>query len=87
MKLQAVFWDYPQFQDEKHLRQFLDANKHEQSYYWVMNRFLEHGRVVDTFKFFTLKEIAAGLNKLKLNPYSRQKWTRLLEVYDSSERR
>lgn len=84
MKLQAVFWDYPQFQDEAELRTFLQKNKQGQAYYWVMSRFLEHGRVVDTFSFFSLKEIATHLSKLKLSRYNQQKWQRLLQVYGSA---
>ena len=81
MKLQAVFWDYPQFLDEDYLKTFLRQNMEEQIYYWVMGRFLEHGRVVDTWHFFNLREIAVNLPKLKLSPYSQRKWKRLLEVY------
>ncbi len=84
MQLQAVFWDYPQFQDEDKLRQFLQQNGQQQVYYWIMTRFLEHGRVVDTFGFFSLKEIAAHLKQLRLSQYSRRKWQRLLEVYGSA---
>jgi len=84
MKLQAVFWDYPQFLDEDYLRVFLRRNVEEQIYYWVMCRFLEHGRVVDTWRFFSLKEIAVNLHKLKLSPYNQRKWNRLWEVYDSA---
>ena len=84
MKLQAVFWDYPQFLDEDYLRVFLRRNVEEQIYYWVMSRFLEHGRVVDVLRFFSWKEIAVNLRKLKLSPYNQRKWKRLLEVYDSA---
>ncbi len=84
MKLQAVFWDYPQFQDENKLRKFLQQNKQQPVYYWIMTRFLEHGRVVDTFGFFNLEEIAKHLNQLRLSQYSRQKWQRLLEVYGAA---
>lgn len=84
MKLQAVFWDYPQFLQEDFLRAFLRQNKNNPTYYWVMNRFLEHGRVVDTFSLFSLKEIASSLHRLKLSKYSQQKWQRLLQVYESA---
>jgi len=84
MKLQAVFWDYPQFLDEDYLRAFLRRNKQRQIYYWVMSRFLEHGRVVDTLSFFGLKETASHLHELDLSPYNQRKWQRLLEVYASA---
>lgn len=84
MKLQAVFWDYPQFLDEYFLREFLQSNKNNHAYLWVMNRFLEHGRVVDTFRFFGLKEISSNLQNLKLSKYSRTKWQRLLQIYGSA---
>ena len=82
MKLQAVFWDYPQFLDEAYLRAFLQKNAGNQLYYWAMNRLLEHGRVIDTFAFFRPEEIAANWHKLKLSEYNQRKWHRLLEVYD-----
>lgn len=84
MKLQAVFWDYPEFQGEESLRKFLQSNEKNQMYNWAMTRFLEHGRVVDTFKYFSLEEISVNLEKLKLSQYARGKWQRLLEVYDSA---
>jgi len=84
MKLQAIFWDYPQFQEEDFLRAFLRKSSNNQTYYWIMTRFLEHGRVIDTLSFFSLKEIASNLPKLKLSQYSQRKWTRLLEVYDAA---
>ncbi|MFQ5649423.1 MAG: hypothetical protein ACE5IY_05730 [bacterium] len=84
MKLQAVFWDYPQFQQEAHLRAFLQQNANNQIYYWTMTRFLEHGRVIDTLSFFDLKEIASNLHKLKLSQYNQRKWKRLLEVYHAA---
>jgi hypothetical protein len=84
MKLEAVFWDYPQFLDEKYLYEFIKANKNTDLYFWFMNRFLEHGRVIDTFHFFNIKEISNNLHKLKLTEYSRKKWNRLIEVYDNA---
>ena len=73
MKLQAVFWDYPQFQQEDHLLPFLRQNSSNQAYYWILARFLEHGRVIDTLSFFSLKEIASNLHKLKTQPIQFQK--------------
>ncbi len=67
-----VFWDYPKFRD---------GDKKEQSaYYWVMNRFLQYGRVVDTFSFFDIKEISTELGNMQLPEYALKKWKRLIEV-------
>ncbi len=79
--LDAVFWDYPRFRDEMFLRDFLERNRDNDGYRWVLARFLEHGRVVDTFRFFTAGEIAAGMDRIKISSYARKKWTRMLEVY------
>lgn len=87
MKLQAVFWDYPQFLDESHLNSILNSKKGSDIYWWIMKRFLEHGRVVDVLKFFTIQEISQSLEKLKLTDYATQKWKRLIEVYSAPERK
>lgn len=79
--LEAVFWDYPELTSEDRLSQFLRENRGLPSYIWSMTRFLERGRVVDTLHFFTLAEIAAHVDRLRLSPYTRKKWKRLLEVY------
>ncbi len=79
--LDAAFWDYPKFRDESFLRNFLERNRDNNGYKWVMARFLEHGRVVDTFKFFTVKEIASEIDGLKITPYAKKKWKRMVEVY------
>jgi hypothetical protein len=81
MKLEAVFWDYPQFLDENYLSEFMQQHKNTEIYFWLMYRFLEHARVVDTFHFFKIQEIAANINKLKLTDYARKKWNRMIEVY------
>ena len=81
MKLQAIFWDYPKFTNKKNLSNILKKNKDSQIYLWILNRFLEYGRVVDTFYFFDINEIANNLNKLKLTDYSQKKWNRLIEIY------
>ncbi|NIM16299.1 MAG: hypothetical protein GTO45_30245 [Candidatus Aminicenantes bacterium] len=81
LNLNAVFWDLPKFKDEKYLRKFLRDKKGESGYYWAMNRFLEYGRVVDTFSFFNIHEIAESLPKLKLTAPSVKKWKRMIEVY------
>jgi hypothetical protein len=80
-KLMAVFWDYPKFRDENHLRQFINDKKGKSAYYWIMNRFLQYGRVVDTFLFFDVKEISKNLDKMQLSEYAAKKWKRLIEVY------
>lgn len=77
----AVFWDYPDFTVEENIRKALQDKKDEFFYRWALRRFLAYGRVVDTFKFFSLKEITENLDQLRLDKYSRAKWSRLLEVY------
>ncbi len=63
--LKAVFWDYPQFTEEDAVKSSLKDNKGTSFYLWIMSRFLEHGRVVDSFKFFKLQEIAEFLPNLQ----------------------
>lgn len=48
---------------------------------WIMSRFLEHGRVVDSFKYFTITELAENIPKLKLSSYTLKKWKRMIELY------
>lgn len=86
MKLQAIFWDYPQFLDKNYLSEQLRKHQQEPLYLWFMRRFLEYGRVVDTFRFFTIQEISENFDQLKLTPYTQKKWTRLIDVYASPER-
>ncbi len=81
MKLQAVFWDYPQFLDQKYLESYLRENKDTDAFNWILTRFLEHGRAVDTLAFFDINDIAARLSSLKLSEYTATKWRRLVEVY------
>ena len=78
--LKAVFWDYPQFTDEESLKKYLNEEK-SSLYTWIMYRFLEYGRVVDTLKYFNIKEIAEFLPKLKLSNYTITKWKRMIELY------
>jgi len=85
MKLQAIFWDYPKFTNKKKLTDLLKKNRDKEIYLWILNRFLEYGRVVDTFNFFDINEIANNLNKLKLTDYSQKKWSRLIEIYHTPE--
>ncbi len=79
--LSAVFWDLPKFRDEGYLRNFLEEQKGKIPYQWAMARFLERGRVIDTFAIFNIKEIAQYLPKLQLSPHALKKWKRMLEVY------
>ena len=79
--LKAVFWDYPQFTEEDAVKLSLKENKGSAFYLWIMNRFLEHGRVVDSFRFFKPHEITEHLPKLRLTSYSLKKWQRLIEIY------
>jgi hypothetical protein len=79
--LKAVFWDYPQFSDEETLKNYLKQQLDKSQYLWIISRFLEHGRVVDTLKFFTINEIKENLPKLKLSNYTLVKWKRMIELY------
>jgi hypothetical protein len=82
--LKSVFWDYPEFTDEQNLRRVLAESLSQEDrrmYYWIMCRFLEHGRAVDAMRFFSVEEIARTLSLLLLTPYSSAKWKRLIEVY------
>lgn len=80
--LDAVFWDYPQLKNHRNLQKFIKENKKSKKIYiWLMRRFLEYGRVVDTLKYFSLQEIDRFLPEIKLSPYSYKKWKRIVEVY------
>jgi hypothetical protein len=57
------------------------------SYLWILKRFLEYGRVVDTISYFKIDEISKQLPKLWLTPYTYKKWKRIIEVYGVSNRR
>lgn len=87
MKLQAVFWDYPEYQDEHYLRQCLTNNSDEKKRNWFLQRFIENGRVVDTFKFFSLEHIKKQLPKLRVSDYSLKKWKKVIEVYSADKRK
>ncbi len=83
--LRAVFWDYPALTGEKAVREYLEEARRApegEAFRWLLTRFLERGRVVDVRKFFGWGEIRSALPHLKLTPYARKKWTRMLEVYD-----
>jgi hypothetical protein len=85
--LKSVFWDYPQFTDEGYLRQVLEecrAKSDLRFYLWIMRRFLEYGRVVDTLQFFSIDEIAKHLGTIRLRKYTAKKWRRMVEVYGAA---
>ena len=79
--LKAAFWDYPQFTEEEFVKSFLKESKGSKVYLWILTRFLEYGRVVDSFRFFQLQEIAEFLPKLRLTSDTLKKWQRLIEIY------
>jgi hypothetical protein len=85
--LQVVFWDYPKFIDTNYLKDFIGKNKDNDSYFWAMQRFIEHGRVVDTLDYFNLSEIKKSLSTLKISHYNKKKWNRIIEVYDKDIRK
>lgn len=86
--LEAVFWDYPQLKNEKNLKKFIKKSKKSKKIYtWVLKRFLENGRVVDTLEYFSLQEIADILPEIRLTPYSKKKWKRIIEVYGKTKRK
>jgi hypothetical protein len=86
--LEAVFWDYPQLKNETNLKRFIKkSKKSKKSYSWVLRRFLENARVVDTLEYFSLREIADILPEIRLSPYSRKKWKRIIEVYGKTKRK
>lgn len=86
--LEAVFWDYPQLKNEKNLKNFIRKNKKSKKVYtWLLRRFMEHARVVDTLEYFSLQEIADILPEIRLTPYSSKKWKRIIEVYEKTQRK
>jgi len=85
--LKAVFWDYPQFTDKENLKEYLLEGKNSSSYLWILKRFLEYGRVVDTLTYFKIDEIIQQLPTLNLTPYTYKKWKRISEVYGESHRK
>ncbi len=85
--LNAVFWDYPELTNPETIRQYLQETDNPGMCHWLLQRFLEYGRVVDTLDFFSIAFIAEELPKLSLQPYTRQKWQRMVEVYAPSSRK
>ena len=72
--LNAVFWDYPKFTDSAYLREVIQKNKDKETRLWILKRFLEHGRIVDTWDYFSMTEIAKYLPELNLSTYAHKKW-------------
>jgi len=85
--LKAVFWDYPQFIDSENLQKFIQETKNFRLYLWILKRFLEYGRIVDTLNYFPIQEISKQLPNLNLAPYTLKKWKRIIEVYGKSQRK
>lgn len=81
--LRAVFWDYPWLASPSELKAFIESHKtHPRVYRWLLRRFLENGRAVDTLRYFAIQEIAACLHDSGLTEYTRKKWQRIIEVYE-----
>jgi prevent-host-death family protein len=83
--LKAVFWDYPELTEEKAVRAYVEEacrSPERGALDWVLTRFLERGRVIDVRKFFDWAEIRSALPHLRLTLFARNKWARMLEVYD-----
>ncbi|MBW1701702.1 MAG: hypothetical protein JRJ69_02505 [Deltaproteobacteria bacterium] len=83
--LNAIFWDYPEFTDPNTIRRHLLKLGNQRVRRWLLKRFLEHGRVVDTLQFFRLDIISQELAQLNLRPYTYRKWKRITEVYAQSQ--
>ncbi len=79
--LNAVFWDYPKLRNEKQLKNFIENNRNNDTFYWILSRFLKNARAIDTLKYFNINEIENNLKKLKLDDYTKKKWERLIQVY------
>jgi len=80
-RLDAVFWDRPDLSTERSFKAFLSKSRGGGAYTWILSRFLEHGRAVDTLKYFSISEIKEALSSLKLTGYTNRKWKRLIEIY------
>ena len=85
--LNAVFWDYPRFKDSTYLRKIIQKNTDQKTRLWILKRFLEYGRVVDAWDYFSMDEIAKHLPELNLSTYAYKKWKRMIEVYGEPERK
>ena len=83
--LKAVFWDYPKFADKDYILSIINDNNHFLKN-WLLRRFLEYGRAVDTLGFFNINQIEGAMHSLRLRPFTRKKWNRLIEVYSHKDR-
>lgn len=81
-----MFLDYPELTNPQPLRQRLQQAGKPQLRQWILTRFLEYGRVVDTFAFFSLETIMQEFSHLQLTLYTSKKWKRMIEVYDHTSR-
>jgi len=79
--LKAVFWDYPDFINPEKIKLLISQNNNIKP--WLLTRFLEHGRAIDTLEYFNVNEIKILLKDLRLRDFTRKKWNRLVEVYGS----
>ena len=84
--LNAVFCDYPLFTDARFHLRTLQGNKNKGIRNWILARFLEHGRAVDTFRYFSLDELKEKIDVVKISTYNHRKWKRLIEIYANTER-
>ena len=82
--LNSVFWDYPKFTDPRYLRNIIQRRADQKTRLWILKRFLEYGRVVDTWDYFSMAEIAKHFSELNLSPYAHKKWQRMIAVYGES---
>ncbi|MBW2031467.1 MAG: hypothetical protein JRJ31_20605 [Deltaproteobacteria bacterium] len=85
--LKAIFWDYPEFANAETVRKIVELGWEDSGYRWMLRRFLEYGRAVDTMSFFSIEEISRAVQSLRLTPYTKKKWRRLIEIYRPADRR
>lgn len=84
--LKAVFWDYPELTNPEKLKEILKNKRDQGLYTWILGRFMEYGRVVDTLEFFRIEEIEKAMDNLPLRFSTKKKWKRIMEVYGQSRR-
>ncbi|MCX7698885.1 MAG: hypothetical protein N2114_05415, partial [Candidatus Goldbacteria bacterium] len=70
--LKAVFWNYPELTEPNNLKKLLKENNDEERE-WILQRFMEHGRVVDTINYFGVETIAEKIKRLRLTPYTKKR--------------
>ena len=79
--LKAIFWDYPEFTNPAHLKETIRKVQNEQMRLWFLKRFLEYGRVIDTWDYYSMEEISELFPVLRLSKSTSKKWKRMIEVY------